>query len=166
MEKTYKIEWIEQKQSAKGTTYHRATLVDEEGNQTENVAIFAGFTGGALDLAGTVRGVLVNKPYNGKPSYTLNSPGQVPGSGARTASRDAAQARVEKSVEKAQDRKEESIKHSAAQRDAVLLVTTFYRDRFANDPILESELDSFIKKKVTEFRDWLLSDNFTDSIPF
>lgn len=173
MEQEYKIDWIETKQSAKGTTYHRASLKDAQGVITNDVAIFAGFTGGELNLGGTVRGVLSSKPYNGKPSYTLNSPGEVSGSGARRAGNsvaiEKAQERKESSINRFADRKEHSIALAGAQRDAVLLVTTFYKDAWSKDPILsasETELDLIIKRKVVEFRDWIMSDKFTETTPF
>lgn len=70
-----------------------------------------------------------------------------------------------KSVEKSQDRKEHSIKESGTQRDAVLIVTTFYKDRLANDPILtEEEMEVIIRKKVTEWKTWLLGQ--MEDVPF
>jgi hypothetical protein len=156
----YNIDKIEQVTSSKGTQYWRADL----SSGTElwvGVAIFGGFEDKDLVVGGKIDGELKEKEYMGKPSYTLDAPMK-----AKTASGGAFKQKMieetmdrkEKSISNFQASKEESIKLAGAQRDAVLLVTTFYKDVGMHD--------KEIKDKVIEFRDWLLSDDFTDRVPF
>lgn len=57
----------------------------------------------------------------------------------------AAQDRKETSINKFADRKEESIAKAGAQRDAVLMVTTFYANREHDDDELKSWIEQWYK---------------------
>lgn len=154
-----KIEKVKAKRS--GTEYHKADL-SQGANLYLGVAIFGGFEEQDLVVGGTLTGELNEKEYNGKPSYTLNPPekpktGQ--GGGYRTVQMEATMEKKNKAIAGFQSSKEESIKLAGAQRDAVLLTTTFSKDEpfFTEDEI---------KKKIVFWRDWLLSDDFNQTLPF
>ena len=78
----YFVEWMENRTSAKGNKYIRATLKDEKGAEFTDVAIFDKFPDFANIISGsTLEGNLVSKDYQGKTSYTLNSPNSAPTGG-------------------------------------------------------------------------------------
>lgn len=168
----YKIAWIEQKSTKDGKPKAEATLVGE--TESENatgvkVTIWGDFPNyGAIVNGGMIEGEIVPSR---DPKYL---PSLKPSVSPKMASRGNFKAeQVERvmdkknaSISQFQDNKEEAIRLASAQRDAVLLVTTFYKSRWENDPILESEFDVLVKKKIIEWRDWFLSSNFTDVIPF
>lgn len=87
-----------------------------------------------------------------------------PRGGAYNANKDAVIAKVmekkEKSIERFQDSKEASIKLSSAQRDAVLMVTTFFQN-------IPNTADVLLKKEIIKWRNWfLLSEDFNEIPPF
>lgn len=56
-------------------------------------------------------------------------------------------------IQKAQDAKEESIKIASSGRDAVLIVTSMYKDSTFSDEQM--------KAKITEWRDWMYKNIYT-----
>src|SRR3990167_4384863 len=118
----YKIQWIEEKVSAKGTKYNRATLIDEGGHQTEGVAIFDSFKGD-LQAGRDVEGKLTSKDWQGKVSYTLEN--ETP-SGANGGSRggmiDHAKEKKAEMIGHAQEAKKDAIKLASVNGNAVGIV--------------------------------------------
>ena len=108
---------MENRTSAKGNKYIRATLKDEKGAEFTDVAIFDKFPDFANIISGsTLEGNLVSKDYQGKTSYTLNSPNSAPTGGFGGAGGVKMMEKKAESIAKSQDRKEEGIKHSSVFR--------------------------------------------------
>ena len=163
-----KIEWIQIGATTTGKVKADATVQDESGVKTD-VTIWGDFPNFATLMAGmTVEGDIVQSK-DGKYKPSLNAP-RLPKfavtGGFKTKAIEDAQIRKEGSINRTLDRKEESIALMSAQRDATLIVVSFYKEAWGKDPILESELDKIIKKKIIEWRDWYLSKEFTDHLPF
>lgn len=75
----------------------------------------------------------------------------------------AAQERKAESIATAQGRKENAIELAASQRDATLVVTTFYKDIASNLP--ETERDQYIAEKITNWREWYMEHHGDASDP-
>ena len=156
----YTIEWLEMKETSTGKRKADATIKGEDGHN-QDVTIWADFPGFAeLNPGATVEGEI--KPASDpkyKPSLSpARSPYKAQGGGYKAKVMEDAMVRKETSISKFQDNKEQSIKLISAQRDAVLMVTTFYKDQ---------NLDSTeLKEKVVSWRDWFLSEKFNETLPF
>lgn len=145
----YKIDWVENVVSSKGTPYKRATLTDSSGKVVENVAVFNFYSQfNNVTPGGTVTGSLISELYNGKMSHKLED-GKTFKTFAGKPSGGITKAMEVKNtnIKEAQERKEESIQKSGAQRDAVLMVTTFY----ANAEWSDDELKAKIKEWYNYF---------------
>lgn len=161
----FHVDWFEKKNE----DWVVLTLSGEEGKHSEvsvNRVNKKGETFPNFDSianGGEIEGELWQ---SGAGKWYLFAPKQ-PKSGAFTKKlAEEKQAIIEGSVGRVLDRKEHSIALAGAQRDAVLLVTTFYKD-IAEDPILgEQERETLLKKKIVQWRDYLLSKDFTDVVPF
>lgn len=113
----FKISWMENKTSAKGNKYIRASVTDEKGAEFTDIAIFDKFPDFAnIQNGSELEGNLVSKEYNGKTSYTLNSPNSSPTGGFSGAGGVKLMEKKQAGIEKSQDRKEEGIKHSSVIR--------------------------------------------------
>ena len=77
--------------------------------------------------------------------------------GSKSAFVEKTMARKEESIGRFQDKKEEAIALSSAQRDAVLIVTARGLDAMTVDDI---------KSEILQWRNWFLSDGFTEHPPF
>ena len=124
---------------------------------------FPGFT--ELKEGSQVSGDLaVGKPYNGVEQWTLN-PIAAPSTFKKSGGAGIARAMETKAanIEQAQDRKNDSIKLAAFQRDSVLIVTTFYADAYKLHTV--EEMESSIKSKILDWKRWL-EHNYGDNIPF
>lgn len=109
----HKIDWMEHKTSNGGTAYIKANVTDESGKTTENVAIFSSFPGFTELAPGhSVEGILKEKDYNGKKSYSLDKEIVVRPPGARP-NMDRIMDKKANLISEAQQRKEQSI--AAAQ---------------------------------------------------
>lgn len=156
----FKVEWMEKK----GDGWIVATLSDGT-NKTTDVSInernkkgeiFPNFN--AITLGGTVEGDLWQSSAGKWYLFAPKAPKQGQGGVFKAKVIEEAQVRKESSINRTMDRKEESIKLSSAQRDAVLIVTTFYKD---------SGIDAQeIKEQIVKWRDWFLSEDFNTTIPF
>ena len=156
------IDWCEEKVSSKGTKYKKASVTPENGTRTDDVAVFDSYSQyGDIAPGRVVEGVLKEKEYQGKKSYTLEDGnlGPKPDSlgGYKQKMINETMEKKNSSIREFQGNKEESIRLAGCQRDAVLLVTTFLPR--------ESDTD-YIKTKIIEWRDWLLSDDFSEHPPF
>ena len=163
----YQISWMERKNNdwivanlLEGATEIKEVSINRTNKKGE---IFPSFD--EILNGGEVEGELWTSSA-GRNYLFASKPKTAQGGGFKSQVIEKAQERKEASIERVLDRKEESIALMSAQRDATLLVCTFYKEQWAKDPILEPELDSMIKKKVIEFRDWYLSQEFTDHLPF
>lgn len=118
----YIVEWMENRTSAKGNKYIRATLKDEGGAEFTDVAIFDKFPDFANIISGsTLEGNLVSKDYQGKTSYTLNSPNSAPTGGFGGAGGVKMMEKKQEGIKRSQEHKDLSVMTSATIRDAVLI---------------------------------------------
>ncbi len=127
----YKISWCEQKPTKDGKPKMEATLVgvDESDNAVgHKVSIWGDFPG-YTDLmnGGTVEGEIVPAK---DPRYLPSLKPQTSGKSAPRAPQGplAVVKEVSKGVERAQDRREDGIKISATQRDAVLCAVAEFQE--------------------------------------
>ncbi len=164
----YTIQWVENK----GVDWKLLTL-DLNGKALKDVSVnrlskkgevFPDFDN--LQAGREVEGELWTSPSNKNYLFPPKEPKTGQGGGYKAQLIEKAQDRKKGDIEQFQGQKEASIKQASAQRDAVLIVTTFYKSRWEGDQLLETELDSIIKRKVIEYRDWFLAHDFTDIIPF
>lgn len=129
----YKVNNLEAKQSAKGTTYYIADFTDEAGN-TVNASTFDSITN-----ASEVEGEITK---NGQ--YTNFKLGGAKKGGVGIK---AAQERKAEMIEKAQDRKNEAIAFFNATNNAIALINTLG---------LKDKQD--IKDAITYWREWFLDE--------
>lgn len=164
----YKIDWLQMGKTTTGKEKADATLIDEQGNKVD-VTIWGDFPAFNTMMPGAEIEGELKEASNPKWKPSLNAP-RTPktasGSNFKTLQVEKAQERKESSINRTLDRKEESIALMSAQRDATLIVTTFYKEAISSDPILSGEAERIIRKKIVEWRDWYLSNEFTDHLPF
>lgn len=153
----YKIDAIETKQSKTGSKYAKTTVTDEKGAQLVDVAIFGSFPMFESLVQGMEIEAVMKEgaPFNGKPSLSLNPPETAkPTRSGGNAAITKAMDRKEEGIERTMDRKEEGIKMSNSQRDAVLLVTTFYPELAQ----LEGDIKKVeIAKAIKGWRKWFMA---------
>lgn len=129
----------------------------------KGVTFFANWPGFAdLKVGDKVDGDLTRSDYNGKEGWimnALNKPSSFAGKGNAAISK--AMDKKNENINKSMDRKEESIQLSSSQRDAVLMVTTFYPE-YAN---IDGKED-MIKTKIRAWRNWLLDEFANEQPPF
>lgn len=171
----YTISWIE----AKNPDWKTASLIGEDKTAYQDVSInrtskkgeaFPNFDG--LMNGGEAEGEIWQSAggkwylFPPKPQTTPSGAPRGSGGGFKAKMIDEAMAKKEQSIGRFQASKEESIRLASAQRDSVLVVVHLYKE-IAEDPIMTpSEKDSAIKKKILELRDWFLSDEFQQTLPF
>lgn len=154
MEKDFKIIWLD----VKSPDWKVATLEDEQTQYSEvsinkvnkKGEVFPNFD--AIQKGGTIRGNLWTS--SGGKKY-LFAPKPQKSQNFRNDMKSVMKEKQE-NVKEAQETKKENIKEAAAQRDAVLMVTTFYPE-FANDPLLSSEKEKLLKEKYLQWRDFFLN---------
>lgn len=164
----YKVEWIETNKYGDKT----ASLTDEAGGKLLSVKLGKEFKGQDIMSGHTIEGTEWKSPKNGSiyifplkeenpTAYQykpVSGPRSTPQSDISTQVKQA-QERTAKGIEKTMDRKEESIRLSSAQRDAVLIVTKIINESWGDD--------ATIKEKIIKWRNWfLLSKDFNDIPPF
>lgn len=66
-------------------------------------------------------------------------------------------------VKEAQERKQDGIKLAGIQRDAVLIVTTFYKDSYKLHT--DEEMEEAVKNKIVEWKK-TLEQYYGDNVPF
>ena len=160
----YKLSWVEKKHIDKlNKDVLECDATDEQGNSVK-FSIWSDFPNFAeINASSTLEGNLWNKP--GTTSWTLYppKPEQTTQGGAYTKPQGGFKAGMAKMVEQkqqgikeAQETKHEAIKEAGAQRDAVLIVTTFYPE-LASDPLLTSEKEKVIQEKYMHWREFFLN---------
>lgn len=128
----------------------------------KGVTFFSNWPGFAdLKVGDKVVGDLARSDYNGKEGWIMNQLKKPSTFRAKPNEIKAAVKEKNEGIERAQIRKSENIQLSSSQRDAVLLVTSFYPE-FANDPAKEQN----IKVKITAWRIWLLDEFSNEQPPF
>lgn len=157
----YKIDWLENdKYGNKKVSVSREDgtklLAAELGKEYKDIEVMAGHEINANEWTSPKNG----KVYLFKEQDTV--PGEKPRGGAPGAFKGAqiekAQDRKNEMIGKTLDRKEESIRLSSAQRDAVLIVKELIEANW-------SPLD--IKQAIIEWRNWFLLDReFNNPPPF
>lgn len=151
------IIWSENKTSAKGNNYIQAEIKDESGQSYERVAIFSSYSKYAEVRPGAkVEGVIMKKMYNGNVSYSLEDRGGTY-SAPRSKKPDFAKAQETKreDIKVAQELKHEAIKMAGAQRDAVLIVTTFYTNTIKDIP--GEVIEKGIKDRIEQWYKYFLN---------
>lgn len=154
----YVIEFCEVKKTGTGAkgpwTIITMSLKDEQGNITDKVDTFD-----AVMMGQTIEGTIEAGQYglNFKKDMTTK---QTAGSNFKAQQIEKAVVRKEESIGRFQASKEESIALMAAQRDAVLIVTTMF-PQYAT-----GTTESDIKEDIVKWRNWFLSDEFKDIPPF
>lgn len=143
----YKINFSERKTTSTGKQKIDAELVDMAGEVHKGVTIWADFPGwNNLMTGGTVEGDVVSKQngkYTNKTLYPARSQtSYTPRGGTQRAGsiKDAVEAK-NVNIKENMETKNESIKMAGAQRDAVLIVTTFYKNRTLTDAETEERIE-------------------------
>lgn len=161
MEK-YKVEWCESAVSAKtNKSYKKLALLGEKGDK-HNVNIFSDFPDYAnIGPGSVVLGTLEKNGQYENIRYASEKPRGGASGGFKQAQIKEVMAQKEESIGKFQDKKEESIRLMAAQRDAVLIVTTM----MSQYP--EGTTESDVKTDIIKWRNWFLNDeDFNNPPPF
>lgn len=158
--KNWKVDWCENKTSAKGASYMKATLTDETGAQHENVTIFSSFPNFSNIRPGEkISGFLKVNDYKGQTTYSLDVE-RTQGWGRQTNVKQAAVAaameKKQENIEKTLDRKDESYKISSTFRDATLLTVAQLQGN-------GSGLEQYKTVWIT-WRDWLWKNHDKDSL--
>lgn len=141
-----KIISSEEKVSAKGNKYKRIRI---EGNDNE-LACFSTFSKYSEVIAGAqVDGLIKEKDFNGKKSYTLEDENKPKVGGFGGIGVKAAQERKADMIEKAQDRKSESIAYFNSTNCAIELVGKLDTQSMTHQDIEE---------EIIYWRDWFLAE--------
>ncbi len=136
----YKINWCENKTSAKGAEYKRASVVDESGKEYTDVAVFSSFGEFANVTPGnTVEGILKTSMYNGKESHSLETQKTFTSFQKKPDMKEIVEMK-NGNIKDNMEIKNEAIKTSAAQRDAVLVVTTLAQYQQLNEADMWSKI--------------------------
>lgn len=139
----YIIEAMEERETSAGKKYQSVTL--SSGSETyEKVSLWSDSTPGYTELA-------INSKLVGEVTKNAKGYWNFKAEGAKVASRSAGA--ITKAIETknnnivaAQDRKNDSIRMAGAQRDAVLMVTTFEANApFPTDAELKAKIESWMK---------------------
>lgn len=155
----YKITKIDRKVTSSGKSMASVSLESLQGAKIENVAIWDSFPRFPdLTIGTEVEGDIVEKQNGQYVNRSLYAPKQPTGRTGGNSGVKVAMERKEASIAKFQDKKEESIALSGAQRDAVLIVTELKRVIGLPDEDIQSE--------IIKWRNWFLSDEFKNYPPF
>jgi len=156
-----KVLWTENKTAKTGRPYKKLSVEDEKGEKVD-VNIFSTFPDFANVIPGSeIMGTLKQdgQYWNITPDGVATTRGGASGAFKQKLIEDT-MTRKESSIEKSQDRKEDSIRLMAAQRDAVLIVKELLAQR---NPSWDTET---IKEEIISWRNWFLSDDFKEHPPF
>jgi hypothetical protein len=160
----YSLEWTENKVTSTGKKYIKATLKDETGATTTDVAIWEGFPNFAnLKPGEVVEGDLVIKQNGQYENKSLYAP-KVASTGQNSANRGGFIAKAQENkavlIEKAQDNKERGIMTSSTIRLAV-------DTALAECAGMPFDAGVF-KGRIREWRNWYLAewDNVKSAEPF
>lgn len=138
------INWLERRESKTGKSFAKLELKDEQGVIHSSVSVWSDFPNFENLAPGMqVDGELVKKGEytNLVVAKTSYSPNYTPrANSGPTRAFAAAQEVKGKQIERSQEHKDNSIKVSSTMRDAVLLVTTFYRDVTMSDKEIEEKV--------------------------
>lgn len=156
----YKITWCEVKKT--GNTNGRdwsiteMTLEDPDGNKTEKVSTFDPVMNG-----GTIEGTIVKNDKGYLNFKKLEAPDFIKRGNPnyKTDQINKAMDKKNESISHFQDKKEESIALAGAQRDAVLIVTSIFKDK-------NIDSDRELQEEIIKWRNWFLSDDFRIPPPF
>ena len=159
---SYTITNVQKKTAKSGKEFIKCVIGDKE------TVIFSTFP----DFANLAENSVVDgdlskgEPYNGKDQYTLwpLKKQYVPRGNGGSAGMKAAVEAKNTNINKAIDRKEESIKLAGLQRDAVLLVTTFYVEE-ASTYHNTADKEEFIREKIAYWKK-TLDQSYGDGQPF
>lgn len=156
----YKILKFEVKQTSTGKTLAKCDLMGDGNEVTTGVTIWGDFLGfSSLAIGGQVEGDIVTKD-NFKTLYAPRGPKRAAGGVNITKAMET----KKENIKEAQDRRDFSIKLAGIQRDAVLLVTTFYPEY--NDVGMDSiQKEEAIKARLLEWKKWL-EQVYGDGQPF
>lgn len=158
MEQNYTVNTLEVKTIASGKRVANCELKDEQGNLVSGtVSIWEDFPSFSnMTFGSVVRGTI---KANDKGYKSLYAP-RAPKSGGGASFGATAMKAKQEGIERSQDRKEEAILASGSMRDAVLIVTTFYRSPRFNFS------DTEIQDKIRAWRKWLISEHDLPTEPF
>ncbi len=152
MKYTISTTTFEKKKTTTGKTVINTNLKGINDEIIDKVNIWEDFTNfDAIVAGGSVEGDIVTNAKGYKTLYPpKNNLGAKPWGNKGNKSEDikVAQERTQVMVKTAQDNKEESIKQAASMRDAVLIVTSMYKDLAEQD----------IKVKILMWRKWYLNN--------
>jgi len=156
-----KIDWLEKKHiDSLNKDVMEIDGTDEQNNKVK-FSVWGDFPGfNEIQNGGFIEGNLWEKPGTGK--FTLYPPkpattGQTGGNkGGLKAGMQQMATEKREFIKEAQETKQEAIKESQAQRDAVLMVTTFYPE-LASDPLLSVEKEKLLKEKYLHWREFFLT---------
>lgn len=110
---------VETVTASTGTVYKSFDVKDEQGNITKYVKAFSFYAQyNDIGSGAVVEGELENRPYKGKPSYSLVNAKGV----AKPKAQPTPMSDISSNVAKAQDRKDESIMISSTARDATAIL--------------------------------------------
>ncbi len=149
----FKIDWVEEKTSSKGTSYRKCTMTSETGEKFENVAVFSSFSmyqevQAGREVEGKIE-IKESSQYGKSFSLVDDKPAQAPrGNGIAKAME-----RKETSIAKTMDRKENGMLLSGSSRDATLITLAQLTGR--------NFTDEEFKTKWKMWRTWLI-DNHGD----
>lgn len=145
----YKILSLDRKTTSTGKGMIKATLEGIDHTTTDGVAIWEGFPlFESLKVGDFVDGDLVSKEngqYVNVSLYAPKTPKTASGFTKSPSAVNKAMERKETSIAKFQTNKEESIAKAGAQRDSVLMVTTFYANKGWEDDELKFKVEEWYK---------------------
>lgn len=159
----YKIITIESKTTSTGKAMKKATIVDEAGVETSDVAIWSSFPDFAnIVVDSTVVGELEVKQNGAYTNKSLKNPatGSFGANRGGSGAISKAMEKKEASIEKFQGNKEESIKIASTFSSAVNCAIAEYN----KDPHNLDTLEELIRKWRKQL--WFIWDEHTDFPPF
>lgn len=156
----YTIKERQERTTRENKPFASVTLTDENGMEFPGVGVFDELD--KFTIGATVEGE-VSKNDKGYWNFRAANTKSA-GGGSRSGMIKQAQAEKAAYIREAQQTKEMGIKIAGAQRDATLIVTTFYEELASMTPNAREEN---IKALWKEWRDWFINefDKDTDS-PF
>lgn len=144
-----------------GAKFAVATLKNEREEVFSNVTLFAPTN--TSKVGETITGELTPNDYNGKTGWKFKQETTTTIFQKKAGNFVKAMETKAENIKEAQERKNDAIKLAGLQRDAVLIVTTFYKENFKL--YTDEEMERVVKNKIEEWKEWLDS-NYGDVIPF
>jgi hypothetical protein len=139
----YFINTLEKKTSTTGKSYIKAELRDEQNNITPGVSIWQDFP----SFENITFGAEINADIVTKGNFKNAYPVKTYKSFAAKPNMAAIVDKKNENIKEAQGRKEDAIIRAGAQRDAVLIVTTFYKNQefSLSDADIQAKIDYWMK---------------------